>query len=239
MIKINLLAEGKGKKGKGAVVAVATVAPGEAGPVPVASLLAIVVCFALISLGLFGWFYFQNKQLQRKINNQKEELKQYEAAKKNVDELNKSKAELQAKLDKIQELKKNQPIPVLLMNKLMDVLPEGVWYTGVSSTKDGLKIEGKARGLKTVSTFYDNAVAIKDFVGAEKGMGGIKQESAQTDVYTFVMTFNFVPGGAQPKEEIKEEKKGSTTKGPKRAKASLKKEKAFFRGKYQNESLCG
>lgn len=202
MIKINLLSEERGKKAKGAAaLVVAPTAGGEAGPVPVAALVGIIFIFALVTLGLFGWYYFQNSQLEKRIKNQQAELKKYEEAKKRVDLLNKKKEEFQAKLDKIQELKNKQPYPVLLMNKLMEVLPEGVWYTSIGATKDGMKVEGKARGLKTVSTFYDNAVTIPDLVGAEKGMGNIKQDSALGEVYSFAMTFKFVPGGEKKQEE--------------------------------------
>lgn len=222
MIKINLLAEGKGKKAKGVAPVVVAPVAGEAGPVPLVALVSIIGIFALLTLGLIGWYYFQNVQLENKIKEQQAELKKYEEVKKRVEELNKKKEELQAKLDKIQELKKKQPIPVLLMNRLMDVLPEGVWYTSLTQTRDGMKIEGKARGLKTVSTFYDSATTIPDFVDAEKGMGNIKQDSATEDVYSFSMTFKFVPGGV--KEEVKEEtKKGvGGKKAPAPAKAAKK-----------------
>jgi len=202
MIKINLLAEEHGKKVKGGVapVAVAPVA-GEAGPVPLPILLGIIILFALGTIGWIGWGYFQNKQMERRVEEQKKELEKYKDATKRVEDLNKKKIEFQTKLDKITELKKRQPYPVLLMNKLVEILPEGVWYTSLSNTKDGLKVEGKARGLKTVSTFYDSAVAIPDFINASKGMGNIKQDTQLGDVYSFVMTFGFVPGGPKAKEE--------------------------------------
>jgi type IV pilus assembly protein PilN len=202
MIKINLLAEERGKKTKGGAqsVVMAPVA-GEAGPVPLPALLGIILLFALATVGMVGWFYFQNIQLERRVVQQKEELKKYEAFKKKVDELNKKKTEYQAKLDQITELKKKQPYPVLLMNRLVEILPEGVWYTSLTNTKDGIKVEGKARGLKTVSTFYDSAVSIPDFVNASKGMGNIKQDSALGDVYSFTMNFAFVPGGPKDREE--------------------------------------
>lgn len=220
MIKINLLTEERGKKAKGVVpVVVSPVPTGEAGPVPIAALVGIIAVFALATLGLFGWYYFQNSQLERRIKNQQAELKKYEEAKKRVDELNKKKEEFQAKLDKIQELKKKQPYPVLLMNKLMEVLPEGVWYTSIGASKDGMKVEGKARGLKTISTFYDNAVTIPDLVGAEKGMGNIKQDTSLGDVYSFAMTFRFIPGGEQKKEEISSD---TGKKAPVKGKATSK-----------------
>lgn len=202
MIKINLLAEEHGKKVKGGASPV-TVAPvaGEAGPVPLPALLGIIIFFALGTIGWIGWGYFQNKQMEGKITRQKAELEKYKDATKRVEDLNKKKVEYQAKLDKITELKKRQPHPVLLMNRLVEILPEGVWYTSLTNTKDGIKIEGKARGLKTVSTFYDSAVAVPDFVNAAKGMGNIKQDSTLGDVYSFAMTFAFVPGGPKAKEE--------------------------------------
>jgi Tfp pilus assembly protein PilN len=204
MIKINLLAEERGKKTKGTQAVVVAPIAGEAGPVPLPALAGIILVFALATVGLVGWYYFQNVQLERRIDQQKNELKKYEDAKKRVDELNKKKAEYQAKLDQITELKKKQPYPVLLMNRLMEILPEGVWYTSIGNTKGGIKVEGKARGLKTVSTFYDSAVSVVDFVNADKGMGNIKQDTGLGDVYNFIMNFSFVPGGPKEGEEAQQ-----------------------------------
>ena len=219
MIKINLLAEEHGKKARGgaAPVAIAPIA-GETGPVPLAALLGIITLFALATVGWVGWRYFQNLQMERRIEQQTAELAKYKDATKRVEDLNKKKVEYQAKLDKITELKKRQPHPVLLMNKLVEILPEGVWYTSLTNPKDGIKIEGKARGLKTVSTFYDNAVAVPDFVNASKGMGNIKQDSSLGDVYSFSMTFSFIPGG--PTEKDKAE--ASATSGKKKAQPAKK-----------------
>ncbi len=226
MIKINLLAEEHGKKVKGgpAPVAVAPVA-GEAGPVPLPALLGIIILFALGTVGWVGWRYFQNLQMERRIEQQTAELAKYKDATKRVEDLDKKKVEYQAKLDKITELKLRQPHPVLLMNKLVEILPEGVWYTSLTNPKEGIKVEGKARGLKTVSTFYDNAVAVPDFVDAAKGMGNIKQDSALGDVYNFTMTFSFIPGGPQAKAEAEAaaaaQKKPAA---PKKAAAPAKKQ---------------
>ena len=41
------------------------------------------------------------------------------------------KIEYTSKLDQIKQLKDQQSVPVKLMNRLVEVLPEGAWYTSV------------------------------------------------------------------------------------------------------------
>lgn len=142
------------------------------------------------------YYYIQNTQLEGKIAGQRVELAKYEGARQKVDQLEKKKVEFAQKLEQITALKEQQSMPVRLMNHLVEALPEGAWYTSVAQAdKGGIKVEGLARSIKTISTYYDNVVAIPDFIGPQ--MGNIKQTGGATEVYSFVMTFGYQVGGAK------------------------------------------
>lgn len=199
MIRINLLGEERVKKGKPGTFtpqAVGAPRPAEGGP-PYVLLGVILLLFVAVALLTMTYYFISNTQMENRIAAQRVELKKYENARQKVDQLEKKKAEFTEKLDQIRRLKEQQSLPVRLMNRLAEVLPDGAWYTSVSQSGAGqIKVEGMARSIKTISTYYDNVVAIPDFVGPQ--MGNIKQASGKTEVYSFTMTFAYQVAGTQP-----------------------------------------
>ncbi len=77
----------------------------------------------------------ENHNLAQQIARQREELKKYEGAREKVKELEQKKKEYSAKVDQIKELKDKQSLPVKLMNRLVEVLPEGAWYTSAKAVE--------------------------------------------------------------------------------------------------------
>jgi Tfp pilus assembly protein PilN len=205
MIRINLLAEERGKKARGGGFALPAAAkqPTEGAP-PYPIFIAILVAFVLLTGGYYAWLRFENSRWQTKIQQQQQELKKYEGARKKAQQREKMKAELQAKLDEIKKLHDQQSIPVLLMNRLVEVLPDGAWYTEVSDTGKGIKVVGKARSIKTISTYYDNVTQTAEFASPQ--MGDIKEAAGDaSNLYEFSMTFQY-----QPKKPAPEKPQGKT-----------------------------
>ncbi len=204
MIRINLLGEERVKKGKpGAFVPTAAGAPKSAeGAPPYVLLGVILLLFVAAALLTMTYYFIRNTKMENTIAAQKIELKKYENARQKVADLEKKKAEFSQKLDQIRQLKEQQSLPVRLMNRLVEVLPDGAWYTSVSQAGSGqIKVDGMARSIKTISTYYDNVVALPDFVNPQ--MGNIKQASSKTEVYSFTMTFTYQPAGSQPAQANK------------------------------------
>jgi len=220
MIRINLLAEERGKKGRSGVpvAAAAGAAPraaAEGGP-PMAIFGAILVAFLAIAFGLMGYYYIQNTGMEKKVAEQKKELEKYKGAREKVQQLEQKKIEFASKLDQITQLKERQSLPVKLLNHLVEVLPDGAWYTGLQASNVGaVKIDGMARSIKTISTYYDNVVALPDFTNVQ--MGNIKQGSGPVEVYSFQISFTYVPGVPKPQTDT-----GTTKKAPARAPAQQK-----------------
>jgi len=213
MIRINLLAEERGKKGRSGVpVAAAAGGPpraaAEGGP-PMAIFGAILIAFLAVAFGLMGYYYIQNNGMEKKVADQKKELEKYKGAREKVQQLEQRKVEFAAKLDQITQLKERQSLPVKLLNHMVEVLPDGAWYTGLqASTAGAVKVDGMARSIKTISTYYDNVVALPDFTNVQ--MGNIKQGSGPVEVYTFQISFTYVPG--VPRQQQPDA--GATKKAP-------------------------
>jgi len=196
MIRINLLREGHGKRRGGAGISVAAVtAPAEGAP-PWGIFLAILVVVVLGTLAWGGWLMMRNRSLAVKIEAQRAELKHYEKFRKKVKDLEEKKKEYAAKVAQLKKLKDQQSLPVMLMNRLVEVLPEGAWYDQVSQNAQGVELKGKAKNIKAISSLYDNLVADKVFSGVE--LGTVQQ--AEGDVYTYRLTMKYNPqaGAGKP-----------------------------------------
>lgn len=209
MIRINMLREGRGaRKPSGAGPRIAAPTPSEGAP-PWGIYITILLLAVIAILAVGGWYFWNNHRLAIEIAQKQEELKKYEGAREKVGELEKKKIEYTQKVDQIKELKDQQSVPVKLMNRLVEVLPDGAWYTNVSQAKEARKItvNGQAKGIKTISTFYDNLVATPEF--GEVQLGDVKQTGKVAEVYSFRLTFDYYPGGVRPKvvEEPKKEQK--------------------------------
>ncbi len=201
MIRINLLTEARGAKKGGGITGPRPVAVGGGGegePLWPAYIAVLALCVLAVA-GYGGWLLMKNHALAVQIAEQQVELKKYEGARERVAELEKKKIEYTSKLDQIKQLKDQQSVPVKLMNRLVEVLPEGAWYTTVKQAGEGIGLEGRAKGIKTISTLYDNLVATNEF--GDVMLGDVAQQAGgkdQEEVYSYKMTFKYFPGGIKP-----------------------------------------
>jgi Tfp pilus assembly protein PilN len=200
MIRINLLTEARGAKKAGGIPGPRPVAMGGGGEgAPLwPAYIAILALFVLAVCAYGAWLLMRNHALAVQIAEQKVELKKYEGARERVAELEQKKIEYTSKLDQIKQLKEQQSVPVKLMNRLMEVLPEGAWYTSVKQAGSGIGVEGKAKSIKTISTLYDNLVATTEFGNVM--LGDVAQQAAagQEEIYSYKVTFSYFPGGVKP-----------------------------------------
>lgn len=205
MIRINLLAEERGKKGRSGLPAASMAGPpaaGAEGRPPMVLYGVILAAFIAVGVGAWAYYFIQVSGMETKVADQKKTLEKYKGAREKVQQLEQKKVEFAEKLDQITQLKTRQSLPVKLMNYLVEVLPDGAWYTSLTATNAGaVKATGMARSIKTISTYYDNLVALPDFSNVQ--MGNIKKATGPVEVYSFEITFTFVPGIPKPKDDSK------------------------------------
>ncbi|MGE5893458.1 MAG: PilN domain-containing protein [bacterium] len=179
MIRINLLQIKRKKKAK---------------PLPSFIILGVFLSLATIVAVAFIFIGLTNQV--RKL----ETLKQANAAKiedlkkkiKEVDDYESRIKTFQERKAVIESLRKNQDVPVHLLNEIGVTLAEGVWLTEMSITATAINLKGYAFTNSNVVEFVNNLKRSRLF--NEVYLEESKETSIEkVDVYEFRLKFNFNP----------------------------------------------
>jgi len=112
---------------------------------------AAVLCAAL------WWFKEATlKDLDNKISVAQDRQRQLQAIKAKVDEYEKQKRTLDAKINLIEQLQEQQSGPVHLLDETSRALPDFVWLTGLDQTGGQIRFKGESNGLSSVADFIQN-----------------------------------------------------------------------------------
>ncbi|MDY7095404.1 MAG: PilN domain-containing protein [Acidobacteriota bacterium] len=161
MIKINLIGESK----RPAAVRKRKPLAASVNRENAASLLLLVgVIFGVVLLGLEYWV------LHNTLDNRKEEAavlqKEYEVLKPIIDEVNAfeaKNAELERKIEVIQNLKLSQIGPVRVMDHVSRALPELVWLSRMDVSRNNIRLVGSATNENAVANFIENLDRVEEF----------------------------------------------------------------------------
>lgn len=176
MIRINLLPVEKKKKKK---------------PVPAFLIAGILVMLVAVAVMAYLFYYYNttleattmkfkaNEQKMAELKKKINEVDNFEKLNKTVDERNKL----------IEQLRKNQNLPVMLIDEISKSVPSGVWMSAMTSTGSAVNIDGYAFTNADVVVYINNLKASALF--SEISL----QESKQTEMekiplYQFKLTFN-------------------------------------------------
>ena len=152
MIKINLLAERKPVKAK-SPSSINLEGLGNARNM----LLVLILALGFAAAG--GWWWSLDKKQKHwraEIQEADAELKRLEAAIKKGEEYEAQKALLARKIDLISNLKKQQAVPVRILDQVSRNLPDFLWLDTMSAANNRISISGKATTYTAVSNFYSN-----------------------------------------------------------------------------------
>lgn len=175
MIKVNLLPIKRKKK-----------------PKPIPSFVVTMVIITIITIIVMANLVFLfNARLSKKRtlfkNNESKiaELKQKIKEVENFEQLNKT---ILQKNSIIEQLRKNQSIPVKLLNEANNLLPNGVWLDKMTVSGENVSMEGYAFANSDIVTYVDNMKNSQIFTEV------YLQESKSTTIentplYMFKLTF--------------------------------------------------
>lgn len=176
MIRINLLAEKKKKKKV-------------RGPASFLVTIAIVSGAALIAMGLvtfllsssvsrLGTESESNKTKMTELNRKINEVKKYEKLNKEIEQRNAL----------IETLRKNQAVPVRILDDVSTAMPEGIWLASMTYKDSGVGLEGYAFTNIDIISYVENlkkSVSFTDVYLEES-----KQvEFEKVQVYRFKLNF--------------------------------------------------
>lgn len=180
MIKINLLSEGRTAAARAPQAALAT------GKINNVVFLACIGIAVLYFLGT--WWHLASVRSDWDDKNRKAQA-EVDRLKSIIDEVNgyeKKKASLEAKINLINDLKRNQHGPVRLMDEVSKALPDLVWLNEMNLTGSTIGIRGHAMTPNAVANFIENLKKSPYF--AEPRFDSMNQEGA---IYNFGLSVTF------------------------------------------------
>ncbi len=155
MIKINLLSEQKKKPTRSRSSRPRFEGEG-GGPGRNVVLIGVLLVGIVAAI---GWWWTLDSSIndwQNKIVAADEELKRLETAIGKSEEFEAQKELLTRKITLITDLKKQQTVPVHIMDQISRNLPDFLWLESMSSKNGRITIGGKATTYAAVSNFYGN-----------------------------------------------------------------------------------
>jgi len=185
MIKINLLgdalAQTGAKKGADKVQAEPVqVYTGEAGSrsrIPIAGV-AVGLVFAAMGGIYYLWLNSEFTKATKKQADLEQEKKQYEPYVALEKKFREKKEALQRKEEVMTTLKRQQALPVHLLEELANSLPDDVWFRKVAQKGATVTIEGEGRNFESINNFYGNLQSRTrwfkkiNYPGARRGASG-------------------------------------------------------------------
>jgi len=202
MIKINLLSEGK----RPVVARRAKQSVGGARTDIGNALLVAGIVVGLLVAG--GWWFMLDRELKKKdreIAAAQKEVDELAQVIKEVEEYKAKKAELERKINVINDLKANQRGPVRIMDDVSRALPELLWLTRMDVTAATVQLQGTAFNMSAVANFLDNLDKVEEF--SEPILADATQKRAtrgsRTETYNFKLNvgYSFVKKKVEPTTE--------------------------------------
>ena len=146
MIKINLLPSQKAKKGKKKV------------EIQSQLILASILLSVLFLVLGYIWILLNEKVDNLAADKTKltTELGALKAKVKEVENYERDKKAVEGKIKIIEQLRKNQSVPVLLLDQISRSLPEKVWLVSVNEQNGVIDLDGKATTNSEIVDFINN-----------------------------------------------------------------------------------
>ncbi len=126
---------------------------------------------------------------------------------KEIDNLEKEKADLLSRMNVIQQLQKSRPEIVRLFDQLVTALPDGVYLTKLDQTGRGVAVEGRAQSNARVSTFMRQIEAAQS-IGQPRLEFIENKDKTNTGLSHFRLSFAQINAEPEPAAAKKPASKG-------------------------------
>lgn len=154
------------------------------------TLLGIALGLTAVAVALVH-FYFEDRISGQQARNQylKTEIAALERKIKEINEIEKTKADLIARMEIIQRLQMSRPEIVKLFDELVSALPEGVYLTKLEQSERAITVEGRAQSNARVSAFM-RRIEGSHTIGQPRLMLIENKDKTGTGLSHFRLSFN-------------------------------------------------
>jgi len=147
-----------------------------------------IAAMAFVIVAIIAGTFFLNKQISSKeaeISAKEQKLKKLQAALEEVKNYERDNKDYRDKNSIIEQLKKNQIVPLRLLDEVSEMLPKGVWLTSLTDKGGVVSIEGFAFTNSDLVAYVQNLKGSKYFIEV------MLVESRQTEMEDFsIYKFN-------------------------------------------------
>ena len=175
MIRINLLPVKRKKKAK---------------PVSAFVITSTFVILALLIVLAYLYFYFDSnlQSAKRTVEDNKQKIADLKEKIKDVEDFEKLNKTYDERTKVIEQLRKNQNIPAMMLDEISRDLPAGIWLQSLTISGGNVNIDGFGFTNADVVAYVDNLKRSNKFSDI------YLQESKQTEIekiplYSFKLTF--------------------------------------------------
>lgn len=188
MIRVNLLGHEPAKPKRRAAMPEFTVGGSENAGFAVAVILTLLVLSA-------GWWYQSSRvaDLRRELAAAQQRRDELADVAARVREVQDRTALVEQKLEVIVDLKRNQSGPVLLLDELNRILPDGVWLTQMTLSQGDITLAGMSLSEVQVTDFQEALRLSPDF---DDEFLVVLEDTG--DAVRFQITVRFVPLSPAP-----------------------------------------
>jgi len=196
MIRVNLSGVPKKKAGKAAAKS--------AGP---SNILPIVHLLIMVGATVAGYLWYsslttQQTELNGQIAGKEAELKRLNDVLKQDAIYEARKAELERRIQVIDDLKRSQVSPVVMLERLVDSVDRTkfVWLSSFTQSNQTISMVGTASNLEAIATFYSNLQETGYFHNIN--LQRFEDSRGAAETVAFSLTSEFAPPAArQPAEK--------------------------------------
>lgn len=179
MIRINLLTVERATKKPRAVI-------------PAAQRVTIGAALILLStLLVIGWWFWslrtESVQLDADIASAEAQTRQFRGVLSEVQKFESQKAQLQQRVQLIEQLRRGQNEPVHILDEISRALPDRVWLISMTQAGAAFTIEGRGTTLSSLSDFVTNLEGSSWFKRPVEILDSAVDQTPQGDVVRFTI----------------------------------------------------
>jgi type IV pilus assembly protein PilN len=160
---------------------------------------AVIVGIALVMLTMFAYSQMISAQESRNTR-LANEIAELEKSITEIDNLERQKERLIARMEIIEQLQKSRPEIVHLFDELVRQLPEGVYLTGIKQTGSRVEIRGVAQSSTRVSALM-RQIDASDWLGDPEVERVETKQSGSSRRSEFVVYLKQKKSGAESEDE--------------------------------------
>jgi type IV pilus assembly protein PilN len=159
-------------------------------------LIGLIVLGILFALGHMWYLNGKIEDKEVEVAEAQREVDELEPYIREVEAFKAKKAELERKVEVINQLKANQHGPVRVMDYVSRALPELLWLNRMEVAPTTITLTGQAFNTNAVANFIENLDRVPEF--QEPILRDTQQKG---EIYTFVIAFNYSFKAPAPEAE--------------------------------------